>query len=197
MTPTTRRAALYSNGRTPLFLDTAEITFTFADGPPIIAQVQMARIDYARNTATIVFYESDREAIEGMSLGRHFHTTVSIGELQAPKRAEEANPDFKISHEMQLTLHALSGGKPGYDPYGQLEAVLAGCLKERRQMLRAEHSIRHEARATALTRLARLTDAQALSLLAGNRIAGCMAHFLSPPSAKFKAGVRIFLPPPT
>ena len=173
------RPALYANGTTPLFLDTAEITVTFADGPPVTAQVQIARVDYVRNTATIVFYESNGEAIEALSLGRHFHTAVSIGELRAPKRGEETNPDLAISHEMQLTLHALSGDKRDFDPYSQLEGLITGPLKERRQMLRAEESIRTfqktpsaVAERTMLSRLAGFSDEQALSLLEGNRLPG-------------------------
>ena len=179
MTSAPLRPALYANGTAPLFLDTAEITFTFADGPAVTARVQIARVDYARNTATIVFCESDREAIEALSLGRHFHTTVSIGELRAPERAEHADADFGISHEMQVTLHALSGGKRDFDPYRQLEGLVTGPLKERRQMLRAEDAIRAFqkapsalARRTMLSRLAGFSDAQALSLLEGNRLPG-------------------------
>ena len=173
------RPALYANGTAPLFLDTAEITFTFADGPAVTARVQIARVDYARNAATIVFCESDWEAIEALSLGRHFHTTVSIGELRAPERAEHADADFGISHEMQVTLHALSGGKRDFDPYRQLEGLVTGPLKERRQMLRAEDAIRAFqkapsalARRTMLSRLAGFSDGQALSLLEGNRLPG-------------------------
>ncbi len=184
MTSAPLRATLYANGRTPLFLDTAQITFTFGDGPPVTSEVQIARIDYARNAATIVFYESDHEAIEALSLGPRFHTTVAAGEVRTPKRAEEANPDFEISHEMQVTLHALSGGKRDFDPYSQLEGLIAGPLKERRQMIRAEAAINgipncgassrqdpaRQARSRVLTKLARLSDAQALSVLEGNRL---------------------------
>ncbi len=179
MTSAPLRATLYANGKTPLFLDTAEITFTFEDGPAVTAQVQIARVDYARNAATIVFCESDWEAIEALSLGRHFHTTVAVGELRAPERAEHADADFEISHEMQVTLHALSGGKRDFDPYSQLEGLVAGPLKERRQMLRAEDAIRAFqkapsvlARSTMLSRLAGFSDRQALSLLEGNRLPG-------------------------
>ena len=94
MTSAPLRAALYSNGKTPLFLDTAEITFTFADGPPITAQVQIALVDYKRNTATIAFYESDREAIEALSLGPHFHTTVAVGELCAAQTRRRSKSRF-------------------------------------------------------------------------------------------------------
>ncbi len=181
------RATLYANGTTPLFLDTAEITFTFADGPPVTAQVQVACVDYARNTATIVFCESDWEAIEALSLGRHFHTAVSIGELRAPKRAEDVTPDFEISHEMQVTLHALSGAKRDFDP----DSLREGPIKERRQMLRAEDAIRAFQKApsvlaqrTMLSRLAGFSDAQALSLLEGNRLPG------SPQAASTIGGVR-------
>ena len=169
------RATLYANGTAPLFLDTAEISFTFADGPPVTAQVQIARVDYIRNTATVVFCESDQEAIEALSLGRHFHTAVSVGELRKPKRAEDVPPDFEISHEMQVTLHALSGGKRDSDP----DSLREGLIKERRQMLRAEDAIRAFqktpsvlAQRTMLSRLAGFSDGQALSLLDGNRLPG-------------------------
>ena len=210
MTSAPLRPALYANGTAPLFLDTAEITFTFEDGPPVTAQVQIARIDYARNTATIVFCESDREAIEALSLKRHFHTTVSIGELRAPKRAEEVTHDFEISHEMQITLHALSGDKREFDPYSQLEGLIAGPLKERRQMLRAEDAIRAFqkapsllARRTMLSRLAGFSDGQALTLLEGNRLAGARRKLLPQlrtcgqdasgckPSRRSRAGLRM------
>ncbi len=108
MTPPSRQAAIYANGTAPLFLDTAEVTFGFEDGPPVTAQGQIARIDYRRNTAIVVFGESDLEAIEALSLGRQFHTAVSLSKLRAPRRAEETNPDFAISHAMQVTLHKLS-----------------------------------------------------------------------------------------
>lgn len=167
------RATLYADGTAPLFLDTAEISSTFADGPPVTAQVQIARVDYVRNTATIVFRESDREAIEALSLGRHFHTVVSIGELRKPERVEDVPPDFEISHEMQLTLHALSGGKRDFDP----DSLREGLIKERRQMLRAEDAIRAFQRSpsvlaqrTMLSRLTGFSDEQALSLLEGNRL---------------------------
>ena len=168
------RATLYADGTAPLFLDTAEISSTFADGPPVTAQVQIARVDYVRNTATIVFRESDREAIEALSLGRHFHTVVSIGELRKPERVEDVPPDFEISHEMQLTLHALSGGKRDFDP----DSLREGLIKERRQMLRAEDAIRafpEDLRPSLLesqsaSRLTGFSDEQALSLLEGNRL---------------------------
>ena len=168
--PTARRRSFSTPPKSPSPLRTAL---------PVTARVQIARVDYARNAATIVFCESDREAIEALSLGRHFHTTVSIGELRAPERAEHADADFGISHEMQVTLHALSGGKRDFDPYRQLEELVTGPLKERRQMLRAEDAIRAFqkapsalARRTMLSRLAGFSDAQALSLLEGNRLPG-------------------------
>jgi hypothetical protein len=181
-----QRAAIYSNGATPLFLDTAQITFAFADGPPVTSLVEVARVDYERNAATIVFCDSDHEAIDVLALSPYFHTKVSLTRLREPERAEEANPDFEISHAMQVTLHFLSGDSRPFDPYSQLEGLVANALKERRRMLRAGAAInefgRHtdpscaelarEARNKALSRLARLSDAQTLSLLEGNRLSG-------------------------
>ncbi len=180
MTPPHGRAAIYTNGATPLFLDTAEVTFGFEDGPPVTAQVQIARIDYRRNAAIVVFDESDREAIESLSLGRNFHTAVSFSEVRAQRRAEEANPEFTISHAMQVTLHKLSGSKREFDPLdSQIEALVANALKERRQMLGAENALREfqkapssAARRTMLSRLAAFSDGLALSLLEGNRQPG-------------------------
>ena len=134
-------AALYANGKTPLVFDAAVFTRAFEDGPPVTAEVQIARVDYERKTAVIVFGEHDREAIQALSLGRHFHTTVSLGELRDSRRAEEVNPDFQISHEMVLTLHALSGGELGFDFHSQVEGAVSGALAGRRLMLRAEDAI--------------------------------------------------------
>ena len=134
-------AALYANGKSPLVFDAAVFTRAFEDGPPVTAEVQIARVDYERKTAVIVFGEHDREAIQALSLGRHFHTTVSLGELRDSRRAEEVNPDFQISHEMALTLHALSGGELGFDFHSQIEGAVSGALAGRRLMLRAEDAI--------------------------------------------------------
>lgn len=90
-------AALYANGKTPLVFDAAVFTRAFEDGPPVTAEVQIARVDYERKTAVIVFGEHDREAIQALSLGRHFHTTVSLGELrelQTRGGSESRFPDF-------------------------------------------------------------------------------------------------------
>jgi hypothetical protein len=184
MTDPPHRAAIYSNGTTPLFLDTAEITFTFADGPAVTSLVEIAHVDYERNAATIVFCDSDHEAIDVLALSPYFHTKVSLAGLLEPKRAEEANPELEISHAMQVTLHVLSGDSRPFDPYSHLEGLVAKALNERRQMLRAEAAIieigrytapsrielAREARSKALSRLARLSDAQAISVIAGNPI---------------------------
>jgi hypothetical protein len=184
MTSPPHSAALYANGTAPLFLDTAEVTFTFADGPPVRSVVEVAHVNYQKNTATIVFCEGDHEALDTLALPPYFHTTVSLDQLQDPKRAEDANPELEISHEMQVTLHMLAGGKQDFDPCSHLEGLIASSLKERQQMLHAEDAIRNigrdqargrakrarEARSKALTKLARLSDAQALSLLEGNRL---------------------------
>jgi hypothetical protein len=194
-------AALYANGKTPLVFDSAVFTRTFEDGPPVTAEVQVARVDYERKTAVIVFGERDQEAIQALSLGRHFHTTVFLGELRAARRAGEVNPDFEISHEMAVTLHTLSGGERGFDFHSQVEGAISNALEEHRRMLRAEDAIAGhiyysqretlsydctinpenlpashfaklagKARETALTRLSRLTDAAALSVIEGKRL---------------------------
>jgi len=178
-----RSAAIYSNGTTPLFLDTAEVAFAFEDGPPVTSRIQIARIDHRKNTAIIVFDESDEEAIQALSLGRHFHRTVSLDKLRMPERAEETNPEFAISHTMQVTLHALSGDRREFDPLtSSIEALVANAMNERRQMLRAESAIRDFQRVpspatqrTMLKKLSAFKDAEALSLLEGNKQPGAAA----------------------
>jgi hypothetical protein len=184
--------ALYANGHTPLFLDTASMVFATTDGARQSMGTQVARIDYANRTAVVVFQERDLRAIEALPLEGRFHTTVLLTALHDPKHAEWTNPDLKISREMAATLPALDDGKKG----GVVTA-----LKERRLMLRAEEAIKAhggysydetyayvdhinpeglssshfaalaaKARNTALTLLSRLGDGQALSVIEGNRL---------------------------
>lgn len=184
--------ALYANGHTPLFLDTASMVFATTDGARQSMGAQVARIDYENRTAVVVFQERDLTAIEALPLEGRFHTTVPLTALHDPKRAEWTNPNLEISHEMAATLSSLAGGK---------EDSVATALKERRLMLRAEEAIKAhggysydetyayvdhinpegrcsshfaalaaKARHTALSLLSRLGEGQALSVIEGNRL---------------------------
>ena len=97
-------AALYSDRRTPLFLDVAETTFTFADGPPITAHVRIAHVDYEKATAVAVFSEHDREAIGVFGP----HVIVRLDQLTFVRRGPAWSPDL---HELAVqTLERLPSG---------------------------------------------------------------------------------------
>jgi hypothetical protein len=191
MNSTSPPAALYSNGQMPLFLDLAEISFVFEDVPAITAHVRLAHVDYERRMATAVFSEHDTGFIQafGPSL------TIPLDQLSFLRRGPAWSPDM---HELAMqTLKAVPRARgTSVDPehagtliaernrlahagaaiddyiyYTHAETFSHDCTVNA-EGHPPEHfaGIAAKARDTALTRLSRLSDAQALTVIEGNRI---------------------------
>lgn len=184
-----RQAALYADGRTPIFLDKVEAAFDFADGPPLSVTAEVARVDYRRASAIIVFPFQAKEAIEALGP----YTPVALDQLTLQERAPETTATLSPQMRQALeTLHRVSAGGSAVD-FSRLEAFL---LAERAihdydaQARAADRAFvdsvnpegkpvdyfpqqAAEARPAALTRLARLSDEEALSVIESNRLPEC------------------------
>lgn len=195
MTDTPNPATLYSNGRTPLFLDLAKITFDFHGAPSIIARLRLADINYESAMATAVFSETDTTLISmfGSSI------SVPLAQLEFICRASSCPADLQ---ELGVqTLKALPRPRGAAANPDEIDLRAGALIAERRHLARAEEAIddyafyshretfshdcavnpeghsqsrlaglAEKARHTALNRLSRLSDAQALSVIEGNRI---------------------------
>jgi hypothetical protein len=188
MTDTPSSATLYSDGRTPLFLDLARITFDFAGGPPHTSEVRLADIDYEKGTATIVFFDNDRIATGAHGSSLRVHTNRLKFICRGPASPEDQQ------HPAEEVVSAISGtGKSGLSTGALIAernrlAAAEAAINDYALYSRSEafpygstvnpegHSQQHfarlagKARHTALNRLSRLSGAQALSVIEGNRI---------------------------
>jgi hypothetical protein len=187
MTDTPNPATLYSNGRTPLFLDLAEITFDFADGPHT-SQVRLAKIDYENGTATAVFFDDDRTAIGAYGSSLPVHTNqlkficraaASPADQQQP--AEEVLSAIRSAKKFGSSAASLIAERnhlaraeaaiSDYAYYSHRETFSYDCTINPEGYSQGHFAgLAEKARHTALNRLSRLSDAQALSVIEGNRI---------------------------
>jgi hypothetical protein len=172
-------ATLYANSRTPIFLDNVRITLGAPGEQPLISQARLAVANYENGIGTIVF--SSRAAIKAFG---HAYP-VRLDQLTLLSR-----PQGGLHQLAADTLEHLPVRMRVTPDQDGLNLLAAERLRERRKMLRAEEAIGHsaikpeghdsahfarlasKARETALTRLSRLSDAEALSVIEGNRLPG-------------------------
>ena len=135
MTDTPNPATLYSNGRTPLFLDLAKIAFDFHGAPSIIARLRLADINYESAMATAVFSETDTTLISmfGSSI------SVPLAQLEFICRASSCPADLQeLGVQTLKALPRPRGAAANPDEIGLRAGAL---IAERRHLARAEEAI--------------------------------------------------------
>jgi hypothetical protein len=183
-------SALYANSRAPIFLDNVRITLGAPGEQPLTSQARLAVADYENGIGTIVF--SSRAAVNAFGHaypvrldqltllsrpqgGLHQLAADTLEHLPVRMRVtpDQDGLDLLAAERLRERRKMLRAEEAigDYAHYSERETYSHDCT-----MNTEGHSSAHfarlagQARDTALTRLSRLTDTQALTVIAGTRL---------------------------